>query len=701
MWQVISILFVLCVASPAWATTRYVSATSGNNANSCATSESSTIGNAKATLTGATGALSCMAAGDTLRMHAGTYTESFVTSSANSDIPNGTSYAAATVIESYNGTVTWNHTSTGAIRFQNSDQYIIIRAGTSAPFIIDGTNGTTYSFALTGANTHHIKFEGLEIRNSTNTCIYSDLNTHDQWITGNYIHDCGSSNQDHGIYMEGDASLIEYNRFIANSGLGVQFSNSFSGGESSNNIFRYNYCQGNGTGCLVIDGDNNQVTHNVMNANTAAGIACGYSPGSDGNLIANNTIHGTLLGYGLQLGLFGSCTNLKVHNNSISNSSSSCVQKESGAVSGTFSFNNCNGNGNNTISVAGATVTNTTTVSPAYVDTSALRFDLQSTSALINAGTPVTGLLYNGSNPDIGAHETIGTCTAVVPDTAGDNTMKISCENNVNPPLLPGGSTAATWTATKNGGGNAVTAVNRSANNEYTLTLTNSYAGGDTCAGAFAVNNVTDSALIGSTYTQRLNAITSITCTNQVAGGTPTMTQAAYRFRCVGGSEASPDCFYPLNTPITIPPGNCISVIELLQNTVADFGATGYAVYASRIGGAYGAIGNGPTPITGISFPTTGQLPPQMESGPTTEHLAGPGAFVPGGVQLSASETPNVTTAAGQDTELAQVLCVGTSNPIGTYFDIEVRKAGGVPLAAYTQRPRIVVGGYKAMIGTR
>jgi hypothetical protein len=94
------------------------------------------------------GGIACLASGDTLCLHAGTYTDEIYTDQPGHDIPNGTSYATATIIESYNGTVNWNFTGSSAIRFRNADQYIIMRAPVGTAFIIDGTNGQQPSGAF-------------------------------------------------------------------------------------------------------------------------------------------------------------------------------------------------------------------------------------------------------------------------------------------------------------------------------------------------------------------------------------------------------------------------------------------------------------------------------------------------------------------------------------------------------------------------
>jgi hypothetical protein len=141
-----------------------------------------------------------------------------------------------------------------------------------------------------------------------------------------------------------------------------------------------------------------------------------------------------------------------------------------------------------------------------------------------------------------------------------------------------------------------------------------------------------------------------------------------------------------------------------VSNTVASAGAFGYTLFAQKNGsGGYAAITNGPCAATGICFATgTGILPPELLAGiSTTEQLAGAGTFVAGGPLLSAAEVPNVTLAAGQDTELVGALAIGDGNVAGDFFDLRVYKTGGTALNAYTQTPRITVGGFKGRVGAR
>src|SRR3954466_2358864 len=92
------ILFL--VAVPANAATYYVSQ-SGNDANSCATAQSTSATNQKASIAAG---VACARAGDTVLIHGGTYTGSDATIDSQSHTVNsGTSFANAITISGYPG----------------------------------------------------------------------------------------------------------------------------------------------------------------------------------------------------------------------------------------------------------------------------------------------------------------------------------------------------------------------------------------------------------------------------------------------------------------------------------------------------------------------------------------------------------------------------------------------------------------------
>src|ERR1700694_3097267 len=88
---------MLCVASPAWASTYYVSQ-SGSDANSCAAARSTTPTNQKRNVTAGLGCLTV--AGDILYIHAGTYNDIIEEVAFGTT---GTSWSAFMTVSAYPG----------------------------------------------------------------------------------------------------------------------------------------------------------------------------------------------------------------------------------------------------------------------------------------------------------------------------------------------------------------------------------------------------------------------------------------------------------------------------------------------------------------------------------------------------------------------------------------------------------------------
>lgn len=493
------------------------------------------------------------------------------------------------------------------------------------------------------------------------------------------------------MYAQGSDHLIQSNTIYNHTGYGIHVFSGYANGAHRTQVL------------------DNHVYGNSTAASASAGIL--LASGSD-HVAARNLVRGQPFG----LMASDSATNPKFYNNTVYGATTAGAHMKSG-VTGAILRNNLFYNNvytaNNGIQLASTnpptiTQSNNSTANPDYIDAANNNFGLLSTSTSIDAGTQtgISGITtWNGNNPDRGAFETF-TCSAVVPDTASDNTIVITCDNNQAPPLLPAADCSG-FTARKNLVGNAVNTCARTADNKITLTLTNSYINTDTADWSYTTGtgNVSNSALIGNVLNQRLNAVTNQSATNRVGGSVPALTQVSSWFERPGGTEAAQNFKGALNTGITIPPGACVRWRPLLRNTVANFGTSGYTVFFQKNGsGGYAAVPNGPTPVAGLSFVTgTGRTFPELPVVPTTDQMAGAGTFVPGSVILSALETPNITLAAGEDTELVFGLCAGTGHVDGDYFDLRTYSAGGVALSSYTQTGRITINStaYTAHFGAR
>ena len=161
-WTISSCIIALAlillppVQNAASAATYYVAKT-GNNAYTCA--QALNTATPKLTITGATGGIACMAAGDVLYIRTGTYNE-HIDSSAQT-LPTGTSWANAPIISSYPG-----ETATVLQGVGLTDTYAHYMSFENLVF--DGQNKSDVIITV-GMNVtapHHIQFKNCEVKNA-------------------------------------------------------------------------------------------------------------------------------------------------------------------------------------------------------------------------------------------------------------------------------------------------------------------------------------------------------------------------------------------------------------------------------------------------------------------------------------------------------------------------------------------------------
>lgn len=146
---------------------------------------------------------------------------------------------------------------------------------------------------------------------------------------------------------------------------------------------------------------------------------------------------------------------------------------------------------------------------------------LQATSPAINAGTSVPTTGFNGTATDIGMNETFGVLTAEALDAGS---IVVIFQVNVNSPLLPASACTGFTVQEDTGGGftsKTMTGCNRSGTNGVRPTFTPNLTFGSAIRFSYSTGtgNVTDSALIGNSLNQRLNAITNHAVTNKLSSG--------------------------------------------------------------------------------------------------------------------------------------------------------------------------------------
>jgi parallel beta-helix repeat protein len=309
-------------SGPSGSGKRYYVATNGNNSNSCATATN--INSPKRTITGGSGGLTCLLAGngDSLEIRGGTYAENITTSTQ--PIASGTNWDNATVIKGYaNETVTLAPTNgAGAIAMEKS-QYVIF-----ANLVIDGSQspnsgaaaiwfGTTNSQA--NPPSHHLRFQNIEVKNwyGTNVEAYGDYSE----ILDSSFHDNRRNPLGYGIYTTGHDNIFEGNEIFNHSAYGVHnYCNGCATGMGpSRNIYRFNEIYNTGydlvnspSALLLQSGDGIQAYGNIVHDNAYFGIGINGT----NTVVSDNTVVGNRYGIAYGLGINSTITNNSVYQNS-------------------------------------------------------------------------------------------------------------------------------------------------------------------------------------------------------------------------------------------------------------------------------------------------------------------------------------------------------------------------------------------------
>lgn len=366
----------------------YYVAKTGSDSNSCANAQSQSTPK----LTINAGA-SCLKAGDTLIIKAGTYAELL-----NNVFPSGT-VSTPTTIKSevqYGAVIqpVWSASLIGAIKFVGV-QYIVLDG-----FLIDGTNFVGNALIELAGGANNITIQNNEIRNmpyndtsSGGAGIESDDNTPtNNIIRNNKIHDIGiagrpdpSSGLIHGIYLHSGNNLVEGNDIYHNEAYGIQLYNAYAGQFANGNVLRNNRVYDNVRFGILLDAGDSSVAYN--------------------NIVYNNGRHGIQIG-----GYSNVQTNLQAYNNTMYNNASNCIQVGSQYTgpSNTIIRNNiCYQNGGDFIGHSNDSNSiidhNLFGVNPLFVNASAADFRLQAGSPAIGVGVVMPGVTYTGSAPDLGA----------------------------------------------------------------------------------------------------------------------------------------------------------------------------------------------------------------------------------------------------------------------------------------------------------
>lgn len=376
----------ITVNVPAAGTTYYVS-TTGSDSNA------GTLSKPFATLAKGT---SVLKPGDILYVRAGTYAENLV-----DKLPSGTKDAPITVAAYPGESVTVRPGSGNfVLRIQGAVSYVTIDG-----LILDGTgtaSANVYIVALSTGTPSHITIRNSEIENAGTQgiiveCVPGYATPDYNQFVNDKIHDNGSTDFNHGLYIQSSYNLIDGVDVYRNAGWGMQIYmetgvNGVNAGHNTvrNSMFHDNArVGGRGVGIGVYKGDDNLVYNNLV-WNNKVGISVDY--GATNSKIFNNVVYANL-DVGFRIGYNAGATNTTIQNNII--------------------FQNTNGDIQNygTGTVANHNLLNTT--NPLFVDAANHDFHLQTGSPAIDAGITLTAVPTDfdditrpqGLGYDIGAYE--------------------------------------------------------------------------------------------------------------------------------------------------------------------------------------------------------------------------------------------------------------------------------------------------------
>jgi parallel beta-helix repeat protein len=385
---------IVLLATYADAATYYVSP-SGNDANSCTSAQSTIAANQKATVSAG---VACLAAGDTLLIHGGTYTGTKnVIDSQTYKVASGTSWSTPVTIANVPGetVVLRPPNNVSGIRLTTGAPSYIVFQG----FTIDMVNSTSSADAdgIFLYTAHHNRFQDMEVMHAPNFGVhFAELTPFNQ-IVNSRIHDTGYPNSPstngHGLYITGSDNLFEGNEVYNNQGYGFHiYNNHGTHDDPSRNIIRNNKIYGNG-----------------VHGSPAYAVVITW--GSD-NLVYNNLVYGNRGG----IQVYSGSTNTGIYNNTIYGNNDEGIVMQYYGTGATIRNNIVYANGTNIQDWGGAaapTLDHNLMTDPAFQSAAGGDFSLTSTSRAIDAGATIslfTTDIANAPRPqgsayDIGAYE--------------------------------------------------------------------------------------------------------------------------------------------------------------------------------------------------------------------------------------------------------------------------------------------------------
>lgn len=346
--------------------------------------------------------------GDTLYVRGGSYQAE----NALVNIPSGNSWEEPVTIKSYQEekVVFFPQPGRTVLQFRGGSQYIIIDG-----IIFDAQSG--WHGIQSGRWTHHIRIMNGEIKNAPKQGFLSVEGSAYFELINLRIHDNGTGDFDHGVYISTSNHLVKDCDVYRNAGWGISLYSSHPY-KPNNNLIINNKVYDNaragkrGPGIGVYSGNGNQVNNNIIWGNQV-GIDVDW--GAMNSEVYNNTIYKGMV-FGIHVGNFTSDT--KIFNNLISSTHwwGLWIQRDGRNIS--IQNNLIYGSGESDIRnispvayLKGNLIGNM--FDPKFHDPTKFEFHLENDSPAIDAGMEIIELTNdfdynvrpNGLSHDIGAYE--------------------------------------------------------------------------------------------------------------------------------------------------------------------------------------------------------------------------------------------------------------------------------------------------------
>ena len=374
------ILAAMVIPGLLCAETRYVSVSGSDSQSGTESRPFRTIGKGVKRLT----------PGDTLMVKAGTYAESLYQS-----IPSGTSWEAPVTVMAYPGdNVVLQPASGNRVLHFQSQQYIVVDG-----FVLDARHvrydAIKITYGYTSPPAHHIRIMNCEVRFAPEQGILiTGIGADGNEFLNLDVHDNGTTDHHHGIYMSTDRNLISDCTFYRNAGWGIHlYSDDDEEFKPDQNVVRNCRTYNNGTF-------------------GAWSVGIGIYSGSD-NLVYNNLIWGEKVGVAIEYGASGT----KLFNNVVYDHNRYGVYVGWDSANSTIRNNIVYGSGTLLRDFGQGTVRdhNLLNVDPRFVDPGNGDFRLRPDSPAIDAGAAIPDIASDiagtlrpqGPAYDIGAYEMV------------------------------------------------------------------------------------------------------------------------------------------------------------------------------------------------------------------------------------------------------------------------------------------------------